>query len=63
MKRLNFILYDGILNSVFPSMVLAPLLNKLKSDADLDITLVSFERKPIPQEKLISLIPSLASRF
>ncbi|MFH1461634.1 MAG: hypothetical protein ABIF12_01685 [bacterium] len=57
-KKLTFILYDGITNSIFVSQVLQPILNLLKEDNNLEITLVSFEKtKPFAQT-LKELIPA-----
>lgn len=57
-KKLNFILYDGLKNSVFVSQVLQPLLNQLHKDNNLEITLVSFEKKRPSDEFLIKTIPA-----
>ncbi|MCK4265442.1 hypothetical protein KAW80_03730 [Candidatus Babeliales bacterium] len=50
-KNLIFVIYDSILNSVFYSMVLSPLIEKLNLDPNLHITLISFERNKIPENK------------
>ena len=46
-KQLAFIIFDGIENSVFVSQVLQPLLNLLKEDNNIEITLISFEKKDL----------------
>lgn len=56
--HLTFVLYDGILNSVFSSMVLNPLLNQLAANKNLEITLISFERYTPDKETLMKLIPA-----
>ena len=56
--QLLFIIYDGIQNSVFQSQVLHPILKRLKEKENLEITLVSFEQKMIPQNLLEKLIPA-----
>jgi hypothetical protein len=43
--NLLFILYDGIENSIFDGQVLAPLLERLKKNKNLHVTIVSFEKK------------------
>ena len=57
-KQLAFIIFDGIENSVFVSQVLQPLLNLLKEDNNIEITLISFEKKRPSNEFLINLIPA-----
>lgn len=53
-----YIIYDGVENSVFQSVVLAPLLHRLEADSNLEITLVSFESRQIPAVKLMRLVPA-----
>ncbi len=57
-KHLMYVIYDGICNSVFQSLVLAPLLEMLANDYELEITLVSFESNKISPERLMRLIPA-----
>lgn len=57
-KQLTFVIYDGIGNSVFGSMVLAPLLEMLKANRNLEITLLSFESKRLSAQTLAKLIPA-----
>jgi hypothetical protein len=57
-KKLVFILYDGLKNSVFVSQVLQPLLNQLYKNNNLEITLVSFEKERPSNEFLIKTIPA-----
>ncbi len=57
-KKLLFVIYDGIENSVFQSQVLKPLLASLKQDVDLEITLVSFESRRLSGSLITSLIPA-----
>jgi len=53
--RILFLLYDGILNSVFHSQVFVPLVEKLDRDENLEILLISFEKNKfsIPQKYLL----------
>ena len=46
MKHLVVILYDGIENSVFAGQVLQPLVQKLEIDENIQVHLISFERRP-----------------
>lgn len=46
-KNLLFVLFDGIENSVFGSMVLQPLQRRMAQQQDLHVTLVSFQSKMI----------------
>ncbi|MFC1894401.1 hypothetical protein ACFLYH_00460 [Candidatus Dependentiae bacterium] len=57
-KKLTFIVYDGIQNSVFSSQVLRPLLNLLKKNNKLKINLISFEKEKISNTILLNLIPT-----
>jgi hypothetical protein len=57
-KQLTFILYDGIKNSVFASQVLQPILNLLKEDNKLEITLVTFEKNKPSNDFLLKTIPA-----
>ncbi len=57
-KQLTFIIYDGIENSVFESQVLIPLLSRLEQSPNLEITLVSFEKKMPNSKTLITRIPA-----
>lgn len=57
-KQLTFVMYDGIDNSVFGSMVLAPLLEMLAFSRNLEITLVSFESTQPSAKQLIERIPA-----
>ncbi len=56
-KHIMFIIYDGIENSVFQSQVLTPLLSLLNETSNLDVTLVSFEKKRPTNTQLSSTIP------
>lgn len=56
-KYMVFVLYDSIQNSVFHSMVLTPLLNKLNTNQHLTITLISFEPRKIHIDQLRKRIP------
>jgi hypothetical protein len=51
-------MYDSILNSVFESMILRPLLAKIENSSNLEITLVSFEKAKIPAQKIKECIPA-----
>ena len=57
-KIITFVIYDGVTNSVFSSQVLQPLLNLLKENNNLEITLVSFEKEKPSTKTLINLIPA-----
>ena len=57
-QKLTFILYDGITNSIFISQVLQPILNLLKENNRIEITLVSFEKKRPSNKTLRELIPA-----
>lgn len=57
-KHATFVVYDGIENSVFESQVLHPLLTQLKQNSNLQITLVSFEKKRPPTDFIIKTIPA-----
>ena len=57
-KKITFILYDGILNSVFVSQVLKPLLNLLQEDNNIEINLISFEKTRPTNKILQELIPA-----
>ena len=56
-RQLMMVICDGIDNSVFKSQVLRPLLNKIDEQKNLEVTLVSFERRSYSPEELISIIP------
>jgi hypothetical protein len=56
-QQLMMVIFDGIDNSVFKSQVLAPLLQQISVQKNLEITLVSFERKSYSNEQLIKIIP------
>lgn len=58
-KQITFIVYDGIQNSVFESQVLIPLLSLLEQGTNLEVTLVSFEKKRPSNDTLKTLIPAL----
>ena len=58
MKKLTYILYDGIKNSVFVSLILKPLLKRLDNDNSLEIMLVTFEKTKPSNKTLIDLIPA-----
>ena len=57
-KHLIFVIYDGIKNSVFKSQVLAPLLKKIEADINLEITLISFEKRSFSNKEILKIIPS-----
>ncbi|MBU4270096.1 hypothetical protein KJ644_00195 [Candidatus Dependentiae bacterium] len=57
-KKLTFIIYDGISNSVFTSQVLKPLLNLLQEDNNIEINLISFEKTRPTNKFLLKLIPA-----
>ncbi len=57
-QKLAFILYDGITNSIFVSQVLQPILNLLEENNNIEITLVSFEKKRPSNKRLMELIPA-----
>ena len=57
-KYIMHIIYDGLGNSVFQSLVLAPMLEMLAKQSNLEITLVSYESKSIPADKLMRLVPA-----
>lgn len=56
-KSLNliFIAYDGIKNSVFQSQVLQPLLNDIEQNPNIQISIVSFEKKIPSSAEVINL--------
>lgn len=56
--RVAAVVYDGVTNSVFASMMLASLLKQLDDDQDLEVTIVSFEPKKITSTRLAQLIPA-----
>ncbi|MCF7899158.1 hypothetical protein K9L05_00730 [Candidatus Babeliales bacterium] len=58
MKKLTYILYDGIKNSVFISLILKPLLKRLDNDNNLEIMLVTFEKTKLSNKTLMNLIPA-----
>ncbi|MBD3231982.1 glycosyltransferase [Candidatus Dependentiae bacterium] len=53
-KRIIFIVYDGIQNSVFTSQVLKPLQNLLNKDNKVEISIISFEK--ISKKNFINII-------
>lgn len=55
--KLIFVIYDGIENSVFPSQVLAPILNRIDENKHIEVTLVSFERKSYSKNFIQKIIP------
>jgi len=57
-EHLLFIIYDGITNSVFTSQVLQPLLQLLKANNTLEITLISFEKNRPLNKTLQEVIPA-----
>jgi len=57
-KKLLFVIYDGIENSVFQSQVLKPLLDRLKENTEIKITLVSFETHKKTNKTIFSIIPA-----
>jgi len=58
LRHVIVIVYDGILNSVFESQVLAPLLSELEQDEFLEITIISFERRLLSSSVLQKKIPA-----
>jgi len=52
-KQLTFIVYDSILNSVFESQVLTPLLQMLEESSNVEITLISFERALLSKRNIM----------
>ena len=57
-RQLMMVIFDGIDNSVFKSQVLTPLLNRIEEQKNLEVTLVSFERKEYSSKELMRIIPS-----
>lgn len=57
-QHLIFVICDSIFNSVFKSQVLTPLLQRLESNQNLHITLVSFEGSKPDSKKMIKIIPA-----
>jgi len=57
-KQLYFIVYDGVGNSVFLSQVITPLVEMLSKNINLEITLISFEKKQLTTEILATLVPA-----
>lgn len=57
-SQLTVVLYDSIMNSVFKSQVLEPLLKKLANNSNLEITIVSFEKQDYDQTVLTDIIPA-----
>lgn len=51
-KRLVYVIYDGIENSVFQSQVLTPILNEVNQNEDLHVTFTCFEKHIPKQEDL-----------
>jgi len=56
-NKLLVVIYDGMTNSVFQSQVLAPLLDRMRQDQSLAITLISFERALISPLALERIVP------
>jgi hypothetical protein len=56
-KQLLMVIFDGIDNSVFQSQVLSPLLKQIDEQIDLEVTLISFERKTYSAQELINRLP------
>jgi hypothetical protein len=54
-NKLIFVVYDGILNSVFQSQVLMPLIKKVEKSEDLEVCIVSFEKQIPPLKTILSL--------
>jgi hypothetical protein len=54
-KKLLFIVFDGVKNSVFQSQVLQPVLNEIEQNSDLHVTFVSFEKQIPKSEEVISI--------
>ncbi|HJM68375.1 MAG TPA: hypothetical protein QGF02_00355 [Candidatus Babeliales bacterium] len=50
-----YIITDSVTNSVFEGQVLAPILNKLEQDTELNIILFSFEARTLTHEQKITL--------
>jgi len=57
-KHLIVVLYDGIQNSVFKSLVIAPLLKKLERNENLEITLISFEKNLLDKSVIMRNVPA-----
>ena len=57
-KQLTFIIYDGITNSVFESQVLSPLLKLIEESPNIEVTLISFEKKRPSNQVLTARIPA-----
>jgi hypothetical protein len=57
-KKVTFVVYDGIENSVFQSQVLHQLLNLLEKEKNTEVNLVSFERNQLDSKYLIKSIPA-----
>lgn len=57
-KKIVYLLYDGIENSVFCSQVLTPILKLLGERADVQVLLISFESKRLPAAVIQKIIPA-----
>jgi len=57
-RRVVFVVYDSLLNSVFESQVLSPLMSMVEQDSALQAYLVSFEGKRISNERLANIFPA-----
>lgn len=57
-RHVVMVVYDGIENSVFESQVVAPLLQELEADQNLEVTLISFERTMPTSSLLCKKIPA-----
>ncbi len=55
--HLTFIMYDSITNSVFFNVVLSPLIEKLNKNTNLNVTLISFEKKILSNDIIKKYIP------
>lgn len=56
-KRIVFVIYDGICNSVFHGQVLVPILRLLDENKDAEVTLISFEKSKLSEELIQQIIP------
>ena len=57
-NNLLYILYDSIENSVFVNQILQPLMKQLEKNENLQITILSFEKKRPLNNFLIKTIPA-----
>ncbi|MDR3646668.1 MAG: hypothetical protein P4L22_03950 [Candidatus Babeliales bacterium] len=57
MKKLIFVTYDGIQNSVFSGQVIQPLLKRIYNNPELKVYIVSFEKNTLSHDIITKFIP------